>query len=150
MLANILGAVRGGLGSSCTFKDGPEHLLDGSPPRVVAVPMEEALVAPEELWTEGPRALVQRDATVDFHLWGKTRADAESLIGRLVNVLRVEAGTSFRFGPGRWQQQTGEALRQAGRVYVLSVTFQIPVLEEAGGTGTVQTTDTTDTAFETA
>jgi hypothetical protein len=149
-IVEALEAELGTLAPDVKFKDGPEHLVEGAPPRIVAVPTEELLGPAEEYWTSSVRVLAQREASVEFHLWAKTRAGAEMLIATLVTALERSVGKAYRLGTGRWITQDAEALMKHGRAYVLPVTFAIPVplVEDAASQeATIGGTDTSDVAL---
>jgi hypothetical protein len=149
-LAAIMEALEAEIGTlapDVKFKDGPEHLVEGAPPRIVAVPTEEPFESPEEFWIEGPHALAQRQAAVEFHVWGKNRATTEQLIAVLISAFERCVGKAYRLGTGRWVNQDAEALMKHGRAYVLLATFPIPVLEASSQEATIGGTDTSDVAL---
>jgi hypothetical protein len=149
-LAAIMEALEaefGTLAPGVRFKDGPEHLTEGAPPRIVAVPTEEPFESPEEYWTNGPRALAQRQAAVEFHLWGRNRAVTEQLIAVLISAFERCVGKAYRLSTGRWVMQDAEALMKHGRAYVLPATFAIPVLEASSQEAVIGGTDTSDVAL---
>jgi hypothetical protein len=147
-LAEILEALEVKLGPDCRFRDGPEHLIDGSPPRIVAVPTEEAVGAPSETWRDGPRAVAQRDVTVVFHVWAKTRAGTEELLRLLLVAVRGLAGAAAQLSAGGWKLQDAQALTKNGRGYELTIVFGIPVLEGPAATATIAGSDSSDVAFD--
>lgn len=151
MLADVLAALEAEFEPAVPFKDGPEHLGEGSAPRIIAVPTEEPIVPPEVYWTDPAiaRPIAQRNANVDFHVWGKTRAEAETLVARLLTAARKHTAAAHRAGTGRWLMQDAEARKRYGRVYVLPIVFAIPVVETDGPATerTIDAVDTTDQAF---
>lgn len=149
-LAAILEALTGELVSTCPLRDGPEHLVERSAPSIVAVPQEETFGEPESYDADAPEAIAQRNATVDFHILGKKRADTEDLIARVLTALRALAGRSYTVGAGAWDYRDAQALTKYGRPYVLAVTFHMPVVPMSGAVteATIGATDTQDTALE--
>jgi hypothetical protein len=141
--------------SGVEWMDGGEHLgANNSPPRVVWVPTDDAYSASEihgdstyPLATS-PRPLLQCDATVDVHLWGRDRDETEQIRDALVAALRRAAGAAFKVLRGFWPVQDAKALVQQGRVYVLTISFPIPILDVVQPLATVTTT-TQDSALET-
>jgi hypothetical protein len=141
--------------SGVEWMDGGEHLgANNSPPRVVWVPTEDAYSASEihgdstyPLATS-PRPLLQCDATVEVHLWGRERDETEQLRDAFVASLRRAAGAAFKVTRGFWPVQDSRSLTQSGRVYVLTISFPIPILDVVQPLATVTTT-TQDSALET-
>jgi hypothetical protein len=133
--------------SGVEWRDGGEHLgANDSPPRVVWVPTEDAYSASEihgdstyPLATS-PRPLLQCDATVEVHLWGRERDETEQIRDAFVASLRRAAGAAFKVTRGFWPVQDAKALVQQGRVYVLTISFPIPILDVVQPLATVTTT----------
>jgi hypothetical protein len=137
------------------WRDGGEHLgAQDAPPRVVWVPTEDTYVASEFHYddstfpptADNPRPLLLCNATVQVHLWGASRDDAEHMRDVFVAALRAAAGAAFKVLGGFWPVQDAQFIVQAGRVYVLTISFLVPILDAKPGsatlTATVQDVDT--------
>jgi hypothetical protein len=144
-------ALQGGV----TILNGGEHLgANGAPPRIVWVQTED-VYGPAEihqdatyLLAEGARPLLQCETTIAVHLWDKTSDDAETLRNVHVSALRHTALAAFKVSRGNWLGPE-RTIMQGGRVYVLYISFLVPILEVgAGALATVTSTDTGDTAFD--
>lgn len=115
---------------------GGEHLgAAGLPPRIVIVPTEDMPAEPEMHYPDSPtaistpRALLQMDATFEAHLWGEDFDDTVNLRDALINALRSCNAAAYRIVRGSWTVQDGQKLAQRGRVYVLTLSMPIPVME---------------------
>jgi hypothetical protein len=158
-LSQIFAAVQAEyeqIGPAAEWRDGGEHLgVQDAPPRIVWVPTTDAFKAPRVYFdetttaTSAARVLMQCDATVEVHLWGSTRDEAEQMRDALISALRRSNAAAFTVTRGYWPEQDARVLAQLGRRYILEINFPIPV-PEVGGSATAATgaTDTTDAALE--
>lgn len=129
---------------------GPESLGNNvAPPRVILYPTDESFAADVPRFVGPPRVFAMRGATISAHIWGEDWDATEDLIQTFLFALRATVGKSYQLLGGRWTQQNGAALVQAGRMYVLEFKMLFPVTVPKGyeGLATVTSTDTTDTAL---
>jgi hypothetical protein len=112
--------------------DGGEHLAaNHAPPRVVWVPNldgEDTYGPPEvhDLTPGAPRTLLECTAQVAIHLWGKDPDTVEAMRNAVIVALRRSAAAAHKVVRG-WWLGPARTVMQAGRVYVLIVTFPIPI-----------------------
>lgn len=115
--------------------DGVSHALGGaeevarggSPPRVIFDFVSEAIESPHGQGSGLPRSrwLCTRASDVDLHIWGASLEATEELAELVLNLLQEMApGDSHRRRGARW---VAGALSLRGYVYVLGVTFLLPV-----------------------
>ncbi len=106
---------------------------------VVTPRQQVAQAAPEVL----ERPLQQVGAGVEAHIWGKGKDYTQPIALRdlLVNAIRQTAGAAYQITRGVWPVQTGEAITQYGRVYVLSLSFLTPLMEVKSALATITSTE---------
>ncbi len=115
-----IGKARGGL---------EEVFRAGAPPRVIFDFTTESIEPPHGQGSGRARShwLCTRAADVDIHIWGEDLAKTEELVELVLNILQERCpGDSHRRRGARWQPKGG-ALSYRGYVYVLGVTFLLPV-----------------------
>lgn len=81
---------RSGL-TAITFKTGPEHVRhENAPPRIIWVPVRDALNFGNLAPGGNPRVLAIRVAGVEAHIWGATYAQAEILLHSTIAALHAK------------------------------------------------------------
>lgn len=140
ILADVISAIVEDLQTiipAVTSKVGAQYIAnhEDAPPRLVWVPQLDTFGPPITM-SENPRQLLTRQTRVVIHVWGDTPSHdgdlgpIETLIQTLVaSIYRVCHGY-FEMGTGTWASQTGQ-INTDGHLYLLEVTFQIPIVDVA-------------------
>lgn len=129
LIPDISDAVNALLPAGTAVFTGEENLsAQGAPPRVVWVPTQDAFGPATQRGSKpsDPRALLTCRAGMDIHCWAESFAAAQALRDALVLALRTAIGVNYQITGGRWLGQEWTAL---GRVYVLSLTIDIPITD---------------------
>jgi hypothetical protein len=129
-LLDVFTAVGGALGSIPSLF-GEENLAEhGAPPRVVWVPTADKFGPPTQRGSVvgDARALHTNRAAVAVHCWGADTASALALRDQFIVALRGQIGPNYELQDGGW---AGQAMMTNGRVYILSLTLNIPIVDTA-------------------
>lgn len=127
-LSLIFARIAKKLPSVYTFDIGADEISKlSSPPRIVAVPMNEIITAPRGQGgdsTPKHRPLRTRVVTVGFRIWGVDMDQVEEMLNELANVINDDVWGSWQFTGGEWLH---EGITADGYQYILGVTFDIPI-----------------------
>jgi hypothetical protein len=107
---------------------------EDAPPRIVWAPQEDSF-GPAVNLSENPRQLRSCFTRVVVHLWGAedgtgSFAPTEALKNALVASIYRACHGYFEIGRGRWKSEDG-SIGDAGGLYLLEVTFGIPITDVA-------------------
>lgn len=124
---------------------GPEFMqAEAVPPRLVWVPADETY-GPAERIGDDARSLRTRLATLELHIWGGDYAATELLLNQTLAAVHGTAAGSYELGKGMWMNHKTGPATDLGRVYVVQVTFKIPVTAAPPALKTVTTIPVTTT-----
>ena len=119
-----------------------------SPPRIVWVPTGDTFGPPSQRGNSRADSIARQTARtpVDVHLWGADWDATIALRDLFLQALRTFAGPNYHPSAGRWVGS--EDLESKGKLYVLSVSFDIPVTDVAISSSTglvvIKTEDQSD------
>lgn len=117
-------------------------------PRLVWVPQTETFDAPWNI-SANPRQLFTRNARVMVHVQGGDPdrtgdiAPTETLVHRLIGALYRVCHGYMQIGTGQWPSEDGSTAN-AGPLYLLEVTFGIPVADELVESVTIASVEQTN------
>ncbi len=121
------------------------------PPRVIFVPRSDRYDAARKHGA-GPRTLMTKSTLCRIHVWG-AGADAdvdpakhlratELLVDRVIWAIHKKLWGSYSVEGGEWDGEPG--LLHLGRLYLLDVRFNLPVIEPVPDSTTAIITDVND------
>lgn len=114
------------------FRFGDETLRQqDSPPRIAYVPRSERIGAPTGVGAQGdgvtsPRALFTRHVGIEVHIWERDIPAAEALLDQLVRAMQIALWGAYDLSAGDWTTAS-ESVNKKGVVYVLTMTWRIPI-----------------------
>ncbi len=106
-------------------------------PRIVFVQTEDSFEFGKRITAEVgqaastgvPRSIGTRNAGVNVHIWDVDFPAVELLIDQVIAACRVIGHGTFKVKSGFWVgRETGEQVMQFGRLYVMAMEWQVPVL----------------------
>lgn len=86
------------------------------------------------LGAPNPKILFTRVISFDAHIWGRTRTEAERLIGFVTNAIYDAAWGSVNPVSGDWQSE--KSINSLGNYYILHTELWIPITRPAATTVT--------------
>lgn len=130
-LAEILAPINAALTGVETLV-GSEYLMaHGALPRIVWIPTNDRFERGQGRRGTGigPRSVGTRVVGVRAHIWGADFTATERLVDRVVWLLHQAAFGDYIVEDGEWMAaEGGEAWSQLGKVYVLSVRINTPIV----------------------
>jgi len=120
-------------GTDCQL-GGEWSASEGSPPRVVWVPSEDAFDGDPKGGTN-PSAIYEAAEGFNVHLWGADFDPTRELRSAFLRALHRNAKGSCRIHRGLWVPANAGLVRE-GRLYLLSIAVLVPVTRDPLPTGT--------------
>lgn len=113
------------LQAACYFglRNLPQH---AGAKRIVFVPDREAIGPATRIGTTDPQQLFSRASTCQIYLEAPNTDEIETLIALVLTALYPALQGSVTPIVGEWQQQAAQSVR--GELYILSITFGVPVV----------------------
>jgi hypothetical protein len=130
---------------------GPEATTEhGQPPRIVITPVagSDTFTGPIQK-EKASKSLRTRNAVIEAHLWGADYDAIElpptGLLHRFISALHTEAHGCYTIMPGSGYQDAREAgsKMNQGRLYILVLSIETPVVKPPMETATITTTTNT-------